>query len=110
MSFKYGTDVYLMGYLTMEHPSVSNPSVQAYVRDKWYNHMDTTIAQDTNDDKFLVHVQRLKDANLIVDEALTLPISVEKLSHKWNVPGENRLMSPCFKFTFLVASAMQPIT
>jgi hypothetical protein len=98
MPFKYGTDMYLMGYLTMEHPSVSNPSaVEAYVRDKWYNHMDTTVAQDTNDDEFLVHVQRLKDANLIVDEALTLPISVEKAIARVECPGRKSFDVPVFQ-------------
>jgi hypothetical protein len=73
MPFKFGTNMYLMAFLTMEHPSVSNQSaIEEYIQ------MDSTVTQDTNNDNFLAHIQRLKDAKLIVDEVLTLPISVEQ--------------------------------
>ena len=92
MPFQYGTDMYLMGFLTMEHPSVSNQSaIESFVRDKWYNHMDCIVAQDTNDDEFLAHIQRLKDAQIIIDETLTLPISVERSTVRVECPGKKIL-------------------
>ena len=98
MPFQYGTDLYLMGFLTMEHPSVSNQSaVEDYVRDKWYNHMDSIVAQDTNDAEFLAHIQRLKDADLIVDDTLTLPISVERSTTRVECPGKKPFDVPVFQ-------------
>jgi hypothetical protein len=41
MPFKYGTDLFLMGYATMVHPLVANPSdVEDDVRIKWYSPVD----------------------------------------------------------------------
>ena len=95
MPFKYGTDLYLMGYLTMEHPSVSNQAaVEGFIRDKWYNHMDCSVAEDTNDEEFLTQIQRLKDANLIIEDVLTLPISVERSTARVECPGKKSFDVP----------------
>ena len=41
MPFTEGTDMYLMGYMLMEHTSVANPNdIERNISDKWYSYMD----------------------------------------------------------------------
>ena len=45
MPFTESTDMYLMGYMMMEHTSVANPEdIERDISDKWYSYMDKMAA------------------------------------------------------------------
>jgi hypothetical protein len=92
MDFAHGTDMFLMGQLILEHPVVSNPTdVEDFISDKWYSHMDCKAAEHamTDDDQeFLEQLQKLEEAQVIVDDVLQIPISVERTITRVDCPGK----------------------
>ena len=82
MPFTEGTDLYLMGYILMEHTSVANPEdIENNIADKWYSYMDKLAAEherNKDDEEFLQHVKMLEEADIIVDDKLKIPISAER--------------------------------
>lgn len=101
MPFKHGTDLYLMGYATMIHPMVANPTdVEDDIRTKWYSPIDKLTAEhDPNEDdkKFLENVTRLEEANLIIDDTLQIPISVERTTIKVSCPEKKPFEVPVYQ-------------
>lgn len=75
MPFTEGTDMYLMGYMTMEHTTVSNPmEIERSVSDKWYSYMDKMAAEhemNSDDEEFLHNIQLLEEAEIIVNDEST---------------------------------------
>ena len=101
MDFKYGTDLFFMGYKTMDHPMVANQKeVEKSIRDKWYSALDRMAAEhDTNDDDaaFLANLDKLQEAELIVNDVLQIPISVERNIVKVVCPGKKPFEVPVFQ-------------
>ena len=101
MDFKHGTDMYFMGYKTMDHPTFANPKdVEKSIRDTWYSALDRMAAEhDTNadDQEFLMNLAKLQEANLIVDDILQIPISVERNIVKVDCPGKKAFEVPVFQ-------------
>jgi hypothetical protein len=92
MPFKYGTDLFLMGYATMVHPLVANPSdVEDDICIKWYSPVDGLSAEHNpqeNDKMFLDNLERLQEAKVIVNDVLQIPISVERTVLKVECQGK----------------------
>ena len=82
MNFQHGTNQFFLGYKTMVHPMVANPTeVEQSIRDNWYSALDRMAAKhDTNDNdqEFLENLEKLQEAKLVVDDVLQIPISVER--------------------------------
>ena len=101
MDFHHGTDLFFMGYKTMDNPMVANPKdVEKSIRDKWYSALDHMAAEhDTNDDDatFLANLDKLQEANLIVDDVLQIPISVKRNTVKVECPGKKTFEVPVFQ-------------
>ena len=101
MDFKHGTDLFFMGYKIMDHPMVANPNdVEKSIRDKWYSAIDRMAAEhDTNADDaaFLMNLGKLQEADLIVDDVLQIPISVERNTIKVECPGKKPFDVPVFQ-------------
>jgi len=101
MDFKHGTDLFFMGYKTMDNPMVANPKeVEKSIRDKWYSVVDRMAAEhDTNehDAAFLANLAKLEDAKLVVNDVLQLPISVERNIVKVVCPGKKPFEVPVFQ-------------
>ena len=92
MPFTEGTDLYLMGYMLMEHTSVANPEdIENNISDKWYSYMDKLAAEhemNQDDAEFLQHVKMLEEADIIVDDKLKIPISAERTIIKVECQGK----------------------
>jgi hypothetical protein len=103
MPFKYGTDLYLMGYATLINPAVANPSdVEKDIHTKWYSPVDRLAADEhelKDDDKeFLANLDRLQEAHVIVNDVLLeIPISVERTVIKVECPGKKSFEVPIFQ-------------
>jgi len=101
MPFKYGTDLYLMGYVTLINPAIANPSdVEKDIRTKWYSPVDRLAAEHElkDDDKeFLANLDRLQEAHVIVNDVLEIPISVERTVIKADCAGKKAFEVPIFQ-------------
>jgi hypothetical protein len=99
MPFEHGTDMFLMGQITMEHPTVSNPTeVESFIRDKWYLYMDRRAAERemTDDDQvYLEHLKMLDEAQI-----LTSPLVSNVTLLESNAQERSPLKSPSTKYTF----------
>jgi len=101
MPFSEGTDMYLMGYLLMEHTSFADPTeIERNISDKWYSYMDKMAAEHemTKDDvDFLEHVQMLEEAKIIVNDELKIPISTERTVVKVESKDNKAFEVPVFQ-------------
>jgi len=101
MPFEHGTDLFLMGYATMIHPLVANPSeVEADIRLKWYSSVDRLAAEhdpQEHDKQFLDNLNRLQEAQVIINDVLQIPISVERTVIKVECPGKKSFEVPIYQ-------------
>ena len=101
MPFQHGTDLFLMGYATMVHPAVANPAeLEEDIRTKWYSPIDRMAAEhdpQEHDKLFLENLERLEEAKVIVNDALQIPISVERTVLKVDCPGKKPFEVPIFQ-------------
>ena len=102
MPFKYGTDLFLMGYATLIHPSAANPSdVEEDIRLKWYSPVDRLAAEhdpQEHDRTFIENLDRLQEAQVIVNDVLLqIPISVERTILKVESPGKKSFEVPIYQ-------------
>ena len=85
----------------MEHPNVMIPSnIEQYISDKWYSHMDKKAAEHAmtpNDQEFLDQIEKLEEANIIVDDELRIPIRVERTVAGVECPGQKSFEVPVFQ-------------
>jgi len=114
MPFKHGTDLFLMGYATLLHPMVANPSdVEDDIRTKWFSPVDQMAAEhdpNEHDKQFLSTLDRLEEAQVIINDILQSPISVERTIIKVECAGKNHSRFRSFKFTSPAVTATPQLT
>jgi hypothetical protein len=103
MPFTEGTNMYLMGYMLMEHTSVANPmDIEQDIADKWYSYMDKMAAEhemNKDNEEFLKHIGMLEEAEIIVNDELKLPISAKRTVIKVECNGKKPFEVPVFKIS-----------
>ena len=86
MSFEHGTNLFLIGYLPLEHPTTANmENLEKEIKAKWFP-MPIHIADDMSDDdndrnhsaEYNTVIQRLTERGLINDGKLQFPATVER--------------------------------
>ena len=95
MSFTFGTDLFLIGYLTREHPLTANmENLESKIAEKWLPTPVHTIDKMTDDDdvppsaEFTSALQLLTERDLIKDHRLQFPATVERSILKVHAAGK----------------------
>ena len=95
MSFEHGTDLFLIGYLAKEHPLTSNmTNLENEIHEKWLPMPVHSIdgMTDEEDDQpskeFTELVTLLNDRDIISDNKIQFPITIERNTIKVNAPGK----------------------
>jgi hypothetical protein len=109
LPFAHGTDLFLIGYITQEHPTTVNfDQLKAMISKKWYNPdqpVDITMQDDENEDEDDADEQRTDYNDLIAalitkgsiqNQALQIPITTEQSYLKVTSPGK-----PAFEVNIL---------
>jgi hypothetical protein len=107
LPFAHGTDLFLIGYITQEHPTTVNfDQLEAMFSKKWYDPdqpIDITLQDDENEDD--ADKQRTNYNDLIAalitkgsiqNQALQIPITTEQSYRKVTSPGK-----PAFEVNIL---------
>ena len=107
MPFNHGTDLFLIGYITQEHPTTVNfEQLEAIISKKWYDPdqaIDSTMQDnDTEEDGAEKHtdyndlIAALNTKGLIQNGALQIPITTERSFLKVTSPSK-----PAFEVNIL---------